>query len=160
MHLIYLRFIFFISFQKGNLSKSHFVWRHVVKNKATEGWRLINRQPDRLMGLILNVWLVCVNHPSLLHHALTLCFTIHLFFCSFCPCSAAAGCQENQGLSLCLQHMLCAQHRVTFSVPCIYRHLAIPLHHYNLLSSEPPKGSEFPAVQPASFSCEPSYVPL
>lgn len=30
-----------------------------------------------------------------------------VFFCSFCPCSAAAGCQENQGLSLCLQHTTC-----------------------------------------------------
>lgn len=60
------------------------------------------------------------------------------FFCSFCPCSAAAGCPENQGLSLCLQHTLCAQHRVT-CVPCIFRHLAVPLHHCNLLSCEPSK---------------------
>lgn len=95
-----------------------------------------------LAGFVLIIHLCCI----MLWRSV---FTIHLFFCSFCPCSAAAGCQENQGLSLCLQHTLCAQHRVTFSVLCSFRHLAIPLHHYNLLSYEPPKGSDiFPAVPP------------
>lgn len=77
-----------------------------------------------------------------------------VFFCSFCPCSAAAGCQENQGLSLCLQHTLCAQHRVT-CVPCIFRHLAVPLHHRSF-SSQPLNESElFPAVWSDPFSFKP-----
>lgn len=115
----------------------------------------MNRQlKERTEGRI-SFWLCgwfCVDHPFLLHHALTLCFTMRLFFCSFYPCSAAAGRQENQGLSLCLHHMPCAQHRVT-CVLCIFRHLAVPLHLCNLWSSKRVISSS------VSFSCEPSYFP-
>lgn len=79
-------------------------------------------------------------------------FTIHLFcFCSFCPCSAAAGCQENQGLSLCLQHVLCAQHRVTCSVPCIFQTPGNPF--FTVTTSSPMKVVDF-----QQFSLPPSPV--
>lgn len=97
------------------------------------GGRPVDRQLDKVndLDLILTVWLVCVDHPFLLPHALTPCFTMRLFFCSFYPCSAADGRPENQGLSLCLQHGPRAQHRVT-CVLCISMHLAVPLHLLHL----------------------------
>lgn len=110
----------------------------------------------------------CVEHPTLLPSRSDAVFhhTFVVFFCSFCPCSAAAGCQENQGLSLCLQQLLCAQHRVTVSVTCFFKTPGNPFAPYTPLPTiplYPPEGNEiFSASQPVPLSCETLllYFPL
>lgn len=107
---------------------SHCLYEYCEWNVLAEGWR-INRQLDGLMaGCYLKLWLFSVDHPlccimlwrSVLPY---ICFSVHS--------AHALQLLDARRTKVCpyvCTTLLCAQHRVTFSVTCISRHLAIPLH--------------------------------
>lgn len=85
-----------------------------------------------MRGSHLKLWLVCVDHPSMLHHALTLYFfTIHLFFLFILPMLCSCWMPGEPRFVPMFAPLLRAQHRVTFSVAYIFQAPGNPFAPYN-----------------------------